>query len=64
MPICHAWGQLYLSTFFMISSVVAEVQTKQLLNTATPTCLVLSVTDSVSMQYMSTYYIPGVVAAF
>jgi hypothetical protein len=61
MSVCHAQGQLYLSTFFMISSVLAEVQTKQLLNTATPTCLVLSVTDS-----MSTYtihYTPGVVAA-
>jgi len=48
---------------FMISSVLAEVQTKQLLNTATPTSLVLSVTDSMSVQYMSTYSIPGVVAA-
>jgi len=63
MPIRCAWGQLYLSTFFVILSVLVEVQTKQLLNTATPTCLVLSVTDSMSMQYMSTNYIPDVVVA-
>jgi len=36
----------------MISSVLAEVQTKQLLNTATPTCLVLSVTDCMSVHYI------------